>query len=227
MSLGHGASVVREGLVLHLDAANVKSYSGSGTTWKDLSGLGNNGTLINGVAYSSNDSGALVFDGVNDYIDLGSYNIQTLLNQANPTEINILFAYRPYSKRNHGIFNLGPVLRVGQNSDGTLGGLLFYRDGAWRNAGGASYLLDTNTTYFVSVSYNNRLVEVYVNGQFISSSSFDIDWPTTSTYKMNIGAYLDNPSAHGELYTMQIHDRALSESEVKQNFEALRGRYGI
>jgi hypothetical protein len=63
MSLGHGASIVRDGLVLYLDATNPKSYPGSGTTWKDLSGNGNNGTLVNGVGYTDANKGSLVFDG--------------------------------------------------------------------------------------------------------------------------------------------------------------------
>jgi hypothetical protein len=54
MATLYGANVVTDGLVLHLDAANVKSYLGSGTVWKDLSGKGHNGTLINGAAYNSN-----------------------------------------------------------------------------------------------------------------------------------------------------------------------------
>ena len=56
------------GLVLALDAANTKSYPGSGTTWTDLSGRGNTGTLTNGPTYSSANGGSIVFDGTNDYV---------------------------------------------------------------------------------------------------------------------------------------------------------------
>ena len=67
MALSHSPSIVTNGLVLCLDAANSKSYPGSGTTWTDLSGRGNNGTLVNGVGYNSGNLGSLVFDGVDDY----------------------------------------------------------------------------------------------------------------------------------------------------------------
>ena len=60
--------IVSSGLVMHLDAGNVASYSGSGTTWTDISGNGNHGTLINGVGFTSSNNGALVFDGTNDYV---------------------------------------------------------------------------------------------------------------------------------------------------------------
>ena len=67
MGLSHSPSLVMNGLVLCLDAGNSKSYPGTGTTWTDLSGNGNNGTLTNGPTYSSANGGSLVFDGTNDY----------------------------------------------------------------------------------------------------------------------------------------------------------------
>jgi hypothetical protein len=67
MGIAYNPAIIRSNLVLCLDAANPKSYPGSGTTWTDLSGFGNNGTLINGVGYSSDNLGSLSFDGVNDY----------------------------------------------------------------------------------------------------------------------------------------------------------------
>ena len=66
---------VTDNLVLSLDAANIKSYIGSGTTWSDLSGNGNNGTLTNGPTFTGSFGGSIVFDGTNDYISIGSQNI--------------------------------------------------------------------------------------------------------------------------------------------------------
>ena len=62
------STIITTGLVLNLDAGNTASYSGTGTTWTDLSGNGNNGTLTNGTSYSSTNGGVMVFDGVNDYV---------------------------------------------------------------------------------------------------------------------------------------------------------------
>ena len=64
MALAHSPKIVTDGLVLCLDAGNPKSYPGSGTTWTDLSGQGNNGTLVNGVGYVGTNGGSLSFDGV-------------------------------------------------------------------------------------------------------------------------------------------------------------------
>ena len=71
MSLNHSPSIVTDGLVLCLDAANPRSYPKSGTTWSDLAGA-SNGTLTNGPTFDSGNGGGIIFDGTNDFIDLGS-----------------------------------------------------------------------------------------------------------------------------------------------------------
>ena len=74
MALIHSTRFVTDGLVLYLDAANTKSYSGSGTTWTDLTGKGNDGTLINGVSHVPNTNfGYFDFDGTNDRVDFSTY----------------------------------------------------------------------------------------------------------------------------------------------------------
>ncbi len=79
MSLHHSPRIVTDGLVLYLDAANPKSYPGTGTSWYDLSGNGNNGTLVNGIGYDSNNRGSMVFDGVDDFISINYTNsIETM-----------------------------------------------------------------------------------------------------------------------------------------------------
>jgi hypothetical protein len=85
MGLGHSPSIVRDGLVLYLDAANPKSYPGSGTTWFDLMGS-NNGTFINGATHNSNNLGGVLLDGVDDYVSLS--NPQTLNPGSNSFTVN-------------------------------------------------------------------------------------------------------------------------------------------
>ena len=72
MSTVQSGHIVTDGLVLALDAANAKSYPGSGTTWSDLSGNRNTGTLTNGPTFNSGNGGGIVFDGVDDYVDCGN-----------------------------------------------------------------------------------------------------------------------------------------------------------
>jgi hypothetical protein len=92
MAFFHSPRIVTDGLVLALDAANSLSYPGSGTTWTDLSGKGNNGTLVNGPTFSPTNGGSIVFDGTNDYIsfpnnpNLDSQAI-TMESWSNPGEV--------------------------------------------------------------------------------------------------------------------------------------------
>ena len=75
MSNNYGPKIITDGLVLCLDAADQNSYSGSGNTWTDLSGNGNNGTLINGPTFTSENYGSIIFDGSNDYMSVNNnYN---------------------------------------------------------------------------------------------------------------------------------------------------------
>ena len=74
MALAHSPKIVTDGLVLCLDAANPKSYPGSGTTWTDLSGNGNNGTLVNGASYNSVNNGVFVLD-ADDGNDVDAYDV--------------------------------------------------------------------------------------------------------------------------------------------------------
>src|SRR5210317_1238866 len=70
MAVRHGyGKIVTDGLVLALDVADNKSYISGSTAWTDLSGNGNNGTLINGTSYSSNNKGSLTFDGIDDKVE--------------------------------------------------------------------------------------------------------------------------------------------------------------
>ena len=83
MALSHSPKIVTDGLVLCLDAGDGKSYSGSGTTWYDRSGNGNNGILVNGPTFDSNNRGAIVFDGVNDHVSIpNSSSLQLSNNQS-------------------------------------------------------------------------------------------------------------------------------------------------
>ena len=80
MGIGYNTSIVRDGLVLYLDAANRKSYTGSGVNINNLSAPTNNGTLINGVAFSTENGGCFVFDTTNDFISVAGTEALNLIN---------------------------------------------------------------------------------------------------------------------------------------------------
>ena len=225
MAIHYNVKSVTDGLVLALDAANTKSYPGSGTTWTDLSGLGNNGTLVNGAGYSSANGGSIVFDGANDYVTLNSsqlapgtgaftWNFWIKLN--NLSNFSIIFSGAGSN------FNYGCVF-ANPSSEG----LGYYAT--------ATRIADGNTTFGSSWWYvtfignggvsGSRNLKLYRN-TVQAGSTYTADYDFTATTPI-IGA---NHSSFSELMrgfvsNVTYYNRALSAAEVSQNYNALKGRY--
>jgi hypothetical protein len=234
MSLGHGASVVRNGIVLHLDAANKKSYSGTGTTWADLSGLGNNGTLVNGVGYSSDTAGSLVFDGTNDRVDCGT-TLPDTISGTNGFTIEVC-AY-PENSQN-------AYADIWGNHNEPYKGIVLQQNGSnlnqynWAFGVGTAWKNGSNFFYLTTRQYNHLVCiraypycYTYLNGVLIDTSGPHNDsLVVNSVYNLQLGVgwHLDSSRYwRGRLSNFKVYNRALSAAEVRQNFEALRGRYGI
>jgi hypothetical protein len=220
--------IVKSGLVLHLDAAIPESYSGSGTTWTDLSGNGNNGTLVNGVGYVGTNGGSLSFDGVNDYVNFSS---EILTNAV--TAISCLMWIYPNSD--------GVVLAIlGQSTINTsyhhsaieIGSSGQLRMSMWHGGltNRINSTLSLNTWNNVGFTYAGTTFIGYLNGSSVGTTTFTWSKPSNiyfgimSTESTNMGtsAYGD-----GNVSNIQVYNRALSASEIQQNFDALRNRYGI
>jgi len=219
MGLGHSPSIVRDGLVLYLDAANPKSYPGSGTTVFDLSSNQNNGTLVNGVGYSGSNLGSFSFDGVNDYIGFANvfeFNDNDfwsgLIWFKNDDNTRFFDQYRWHlqssSIRTRGSNNLTILTNIPTQP----------HDNLWYNV------------YFTYEGATTRVLKLYVNGIFVGQSS-TTGSPLSSYGNQTLsigrtqhsgGEYSNNSVAIAGLY-----NRALTPQEIKQNFEALRGRFGI
>ena len=226
MAVYGGPNSVVSGLVLELDAGNTKSYPGSGTTWTDLSGRGNIGTLTNGPTYSSSNGGSIVFDGVNDYVNCGSINF------TGGTSITIEVWIKPNSSQNA----YTDILDYNHTSGGFViqqnnTALNQYYFGYWN---GSSYSI-TSTITLNSNSFNH-LVFVksgtstigYLNSvntiQYTGSSNINC-----SGYTLHLGRYVTSTGRefNGSISNTKIYNRALSADEVLQNFNAMRGRYGV
>jgi hypothetical protein len=218
MSLGHGASIVRSGLVLSLDAANVKSYPGSGTTWSDLSGRGNNGTLTNGPTYNSTNGGSIVFDGTNDHASL-----TTAITAEAPSFSGFAWIYRADSTTTDVILgdNTGKYAGLLLTTDGRLS-LLTQAGGTFQIQSAAS-LISNATWYQIGVTRGATDI-LYINGQQVGSGT--ITQGRTFTFNV-IGQSSSSDYFIGRIAATNIYNRALTQAEVIQNFNALRGRYGI
>jgi hypothetical protein len=233
MAVGYNPSIVTDGLVLALDAANPKSYPGSGTTWTDLSGRGNNGTLVGGVSYNADNLGSLVFDGVDEYVQLplitllrASSTISAWINIDDFTtgknskgrtfirrtgfDFNNLFAF----------YNGGYSFETNTNSNP-------HEISGRQNGNISSSTISAGSWFHFSLVFDSNIFYGYVNG--VQTGSAAIADNLTFDRIGDGSNFADAYPAYmkGKISNFTVYNRALSESEIKQNFEALRGRYGI
>ena len=234
MALGHGPTVVTNGLVLALDAADRNSYPGSGTAWTDLSGRGNNGTLTNGPTYSSANGGSIVFDGVDDYISIPNSS------SINPNTGS--FSIVVWVNSDPSIAGDGWDLWAAKRVSGSNG----YYIGV-NNPSGAKFVLGNDAssrtdTGFVTYTYNTWTMftgvldraantqTIIKNNNVESSSVTPSGGNYYNTGVLSIGGDFGNASqfyVNGKIPIVQIYNKALSAAEIQQNFNAIRGRFGI
>jgi hypothetical protein len=249
MSFHHSPRIVSNGLVLYLDAANPKSYTGSGTTWSDLSGNGNNGTLTNGPTFDSSNNGGIKFDGVNDWVvvsDNPTINFTSQLtislwffSGTNITGVNDYdLLYLKGFTNDSPVDSMNPQIGIdgGYGWRGPIQSPTTFRSFYVPPAG----FLQTNTWYnltYTHVSGNTPIV--YKNGTsqsgftYLSGTGRSTDGTlplSTNTRPLTICG--DSPRNAGSRFTgrmsiVSVYNRALTESEVLQNFNALRGRFGL
>jgi hypothetical protein len=215
-----GPDVSESGLVLALDAGNLKSYSGSGTTWTDLSRTGNNGTLTNGPTYNSSNGGSIVFDGINDYV-------YTPLNiDANPNTLCSWFKPSVVNSAN------GSAIMATDNGGWDKG--FEINSNVFAIHVGNSLTMTSipaviNTWYYCCLSYTSSSMTFYVNGVNLWSAGSP---GSTSGSTLEIGRanYLSGSGSRfftGNIAQVSIYNRALTAAEIQQNFNSTRGRYGI
>jgi hypothetical protein len=229
-NLGSSGPIITSGLVLHLDAGNTSSYPGSGTTWTDLSGNNNHGTLINGPTYSSTNSGSIVLDGSNDYIDFG--NSASLRAIGGTTNITVS-AWVYYSAYGGGGQSYSVITVKG--SLGTWTWLMEnYLDKFWFRigAGGADVSVSDVSTHQLNVWYNvvgtydGSNMRLYVNG-VLKNTKPQTGTLATNTETAKIGTWQGTDyNLTGRVSNVSIYNRVLTAAEVLENYNALRPRFG-
>ncbi len=218
--------IVTDGLVLNVDAGFTPSYPQSGTSGNDLSGKNNNGSLINGTGYSSNDGGIFSFDGVDDYISFGN---DSSLNPQFLT-LSIFIKFNSFSSRPHigkGGGSTGAYYIVIETGSELR---FFYSkgpDGSWNFLQGSN--LSTNTWYQITITYDGVGPKIYLNGSLNVSANNSGVLKTTDGDNLKIGGYGGNPGlpVNGFSNGLLVYNRALSASEVLQNYNAQKSRFGL
>ena len=219
-TVGGGVNIVTNGLVLYYDVANTKSYVSGNTTWNDLSRNINTGTLVNDPTYNSANGGSIVFDGSNDFVNLGNTD-STFFNQNSAWTLQ-------FSVKVISFPNTYPGFLIKGNSV-TTGVLIFYVNSntvIWKHNNSETYLTSVvlsniNTLTFTYQGSGN--VSAYVNGVFKTSVGAISGTDTTSPLYLGRGDQFGN---HNH-YNLLKYDRALSAPEVLQNYNATKSRYGL
>lgn len=249
MSGNVAPNIVTRGLVLCLDGANVYSYPSTGTIWSDLTTNRNNFTLINGPTYDSANGGSLLFDGINDYANV-TYNPTLSVRNAHTLES---WFYATGRGTNSIFDGSGHLMRAGQIEDsqfqlnyiydfGAIGYLWFrsFNGNPYPSAGSFNFIGSPNNVAMpnkwnlATVTRNGSLVKIYVNGVLVTtvtnaSISSNPSWITYLGGSLTLGRSTGNNLINykGKIAITRIYNIALSDSEVLQNFNAHKSRFGL
>jgi hypothetical protein len=224
-----GPNTITNGLVLSLDAANIKSYVNGSTTWRDLSGNRNNGTLTNGPTFNSANLGSIAFDGVDDYA-----NLSTIFNfTSEPFTFSYWINFNSLTTNQAG---QGPIVIYKgsfQNNGyydqiNTAGGIGFVtnQSAAFQATSTNTGIITTATWYNISYARSGSSIRIYINGVDSTSTAGTHTNPTNSTNEFRLANY-QNGFIYGnfKLASFLTYNRALSSTEIFQNYEGQKSRY--
>jgi hypothetical protein len=224
MSFVHSPKIVTDGLVLALDAGNTKSYPGSGTTWFDRSGNARNGTLTNGPTFAT---GSIVFDGTDDFVSFSSYPTQTQITCEAWVKVDTSNISTPFVAG--WVMGVEGNFRIIYNLTGWSWVCATTSNG-WYSPGTAidyNYSSSISNIWFQVVgTYNSSHNSLYVNGTLQSTGSTISGNVNGGGFNISQGvSNVAYQKGSGSIY--RTYNKALSASEIQQNFNATRGRYGI
>jgi hypothetical protein len=224
-------AIVTNGLVLNLDAGFPSSYPTSGGTWYDVSGNNNHATLVNSPTFSSASGGAVVFDGVDDYAYIPATNNLSFNNSS--------FTYSlAFSIPNWTFTSERIVLEYGDAGFNGYYQITFYpNETTFRTMGvsGYSTWFDTtvnftaNQNYIVTLTYNlaASLASLYINGTLVNSATITGTSQSTPRILYIYSRGGTRIFQKGNLYNILAYNVALSSSQVTQNFNAQKSRFGL
>ena len=230
MSLNHSPAIVTDGLVLCLDAANVRSYPKTGTTWTDLKG-DNNGTLTNGPTFSSDNRGNIVFDGTNDSLRVSNdltlandFTITAFAKSSSPSSAVFIagnaLESSPVYPQNYTLYHVGGVWKANVKFTGS----------SWTTVVGPSVVSGEWIHLALVRSSADSNIRLYVNGGLYDTTSSSGSVVTTPQMYFRVGARATGASSedryfNGNISNVSVYNRSLTADEIRQNYEATVGRY--
>ena len=226
-------AVIQDNLILNVDAGASDSYSGSGTTWTDLSGNGNNITLSSsGISYDSTDvGGSIVFDGTNGQ-GTSSINL-TNMNSGGSLEIWCKITdttnYRHIGGWRAGAsaFYMLLLSSSGEMEARAKWGSSNNEDIVTSDYGTSFWANNWNHIVFTNSGSDSKS-RFYLNGSLVSTSSGTVGtFPSNTLFELMKTANLSNATAAGRLSQVRVYSDTLSDSEVTHNYDVMKGRFGL
>lgn len=237
------SQVVTSGLVLLLDAADRNSYPGSGTVWRDMSGNGNNGTLTNSPTFNSANGGSIVFDGTDDYVITAAGSTPTL-NITSQITLESWITSTALANSLHG----DGINSKGTSSDNNSGvyetvliqsGSINYpffrmRIGSTTPVYNPKDIpINLNQIYQFVSTYNGNIMRIFINGRESGTGLVQTGNIEANTQQLTVGTRFifrgggNDSFFSGRIYSNKIYNRALSASEILQNYNAQKTRFNL
>jgi hypothetical protein len=221
-----GANIIRDGLVLALDAASKNSYPGTGTVWTDLSGNNNSGSLVNGPTYSSANGGSIEFNGTTNAMTTPlsltpNNSTQNTWIYWNGINTSLTFSYIGNTSLN------GLGMYISNSTDAGLGNKVAVLYGGIAYSATTNVIsLIANVWTMVTVTRDTTTTTLYQNAIFIgSTASTPSNNTTTLSYR---GVNTDPRNTSGiTIATQSVYNRALSTNEIAQNYNATKSRFNL
>lgn len=232
-----GPNIIKDGLVLYLNPSSPNSfYDTTSTIIKDISGNGNNGTLINGPTYNSNNGGNIVFDGTNDY---GIIPYNSSFNLTQDFTISVWVKTSSYSNNYQGIFNLCDNIPIEYNGFGIVINNQYQKYTFLIAGSGGSFdyiYMDNNFVldqwYLITGVNSGGVSSLYVNGvKQIDTSTLPIVTPLNN---LKIGAFYENYYGsgpfglfNGNVSQCLLYNKPLTPTEILQNYNVTKSIFGL
>lgn len=241
MMLGSGGNIIWSNLVLYLDAGKNNSYSGSGTTWSDLTSGNHDATLIHSPTYSSTSGGgSFTFDGTNDYATIPDAN-DFLFGTGDFTE-------EAWFKRTS---SSGDEIVLERGNSSSWGGLRMdelypnpthYTDSSITgnaypsiSLSQTSYDVTTDWVHIAMKKYNNASIRFYRNGTALMQTTYvgsaNAGWlpqgtSVSSDYNLHIAGADSSKRFTGEIAIIRVYKAGLSDAQITQHYNAEKARFG-
>ena len=232
MSTNYSPKIVTSGLILCLDAGNNKSFVSGSSTWFDLSRNNNSGSLNNTPTFSTDAKGSILFDGTNESVSRASVNVSYLT-------VDVWAKWTQFfsDPNGHALVSNSDT----DSGDPINGYLLYQATGAPYNrvqafVYGSSLTvltsvstLSTGVWYNITFTYDGSATRLYLNGRLDTGSNVAVGTIAASSANFLIGSTYTagNSAFSGNVSNIKLYNRALSATEILNNYNATKRRFGL